>query len=25
VKIGMRVKVKWEDHEELALPFFEPA
>lgn len=25
VKIGMRVKVKWEDHEEVALPFFEPA
>ena len=25
VKVGMRVKVKWEDHEEVALPLFEPA
>jgi uncharacterized OB-fold protein len=25
VKIGMRVKVKWDDQEEVALPFFAPA
>ncbi len=24
VRIGMRVKVRWEDHEEVSLPFFEP-
>lgn len=25
VRIGMRVKVQWEDREEVALPLFEPA
>ncbi len=24
VRIGMGVRVRWEDHEEVALPFFEP-
>ncbi len=25
VRIGMRVRVRWEEHEELCLPLFEPA
>jgi hypothetical protein len=25
VRIGMRLRVKWEDHDQVALPFFEPA
>ena len=25
VKVGMRVKVQWEDHEEVSLPLFAPA
>lgn len=25
VKVGMRVRVKWEDHDEVSLPFFAPA
>ena len=25
VRIGMRVRVRWEEHDELCLPLFEPA
>jgi uncharacterized OB-fold protein len=25
VRCGMRVRVHWEDHEQLAIPLFEPA
>jgi len=25
IRIGMRVRVRWEEHDELCLPLFEPA